>query len=271
MIRLSPGSSVPWKRPSRSTTQALCCGTMRTPSMTKAIVTPRNSTHIQYFDSAGTKDAATASTTAMISFTTMIRSPLGGTVLRDFQRIALGGEHIERRARFDGLSALDASVPARTAVAHPRKPRAYVDPAFETRRHARVDGRHLAGPVLRAVSVHAEAASAGHYREDDRLHAEIPSQPGRRRGAERGQAEHQQIERADQQFGDDQHQPDDRPREGMLHGNNLLESPHACGGTDRALGGGARSAPFHRRVSRPDPGAGLRSCGEPAPPPARPG
>ena len=40
MIRLSPGSSVPWKRPRRSTTHALCCGTMRTPSMTKAMTTP---------------------------------------------------------------------------------------------------------------------------------------------------------------------------------------------------------------------------------------
>ena len=54
MIRLRPGSSMPWNLPRRSTTQALCCGTMRTPSMTKATTTPMTSTQNQYFASAGT-------------------------------------------------------------------------------------------------------------------------------------------------------------------------------------------------------------------------
>ena len=47
MIRLRPGSSVLWNFPSRSTTHALCCGTMRTPSMTKATTTPMTSTQPQ--------------------------------------------------------------------------------------------------------------------------------------------------------------------------------------------------------------------------------
>ena len=60
----SSGSSVPWKRPSLSTTQALCCGTMRTPSTTKAIATPMSRIQNQYADSAGTSEAATAAATA---------------------------------------------------------------------------------------------------------------------------------------------------------------------------------------------------------------
>ena len=36
----SPGSRMAWKWPSRSTTQALCCGTTRTPSITNTIASP---------------------------------------------------------------------------------------------------------------------------------------------------------------------------------------------------------------------------------------
>ena len=68
MMRLRPGSSAPWKRPRRSTTQALCCGTMRTPSITNAITTPRTRIQNQYLDSAGTNEAATAAATATASF-----------------------------------------------------------------------------------------------------------------------------------------------------------------------------------------------------------
>ena len=71
MIRLSPGSSVPWKRPRRSTTHALCCGTMRTPSMTKATTTPSSRIQNQYLASAGTNDAATAAAIAIASFQNM--------------------------------------------------------------------------------------------------------------------------------------------------------------------------------------------------------
>src|SRR5258706_724543 len=34
MMTLNPGSSTSWNLPNRSTTQALCCGTTRTPSIT---------------------------------------------------------------------------------------------------------------------------------------------------------------------------------------------------------------------------------------------
>src|SRR5688572_7354345 len=188
MIRLSPGSSVPWKRPSRSITQALCCGTMRTPSMTKAIATPSTSTQPQYFDNAGTNDAAMASTTATASFQNMADPPLGGTVLRDFQRIALGGEHVNRGPRLEPFPSLHARVPARSAVTHARQARGSVDPALEARRHARIDMRHLLALVSRPVDVHAVAADRSHDEEHDRLRAELEPQPGGERGAERGDA-----------------------------------------------------------------------------------
>ncbi len=75
MMRFRPGSSVPWKRPRRSTTQALCCGTMRTPSITKATITPITSTQGQYFDSAGTSAAPTARPIATANFQNMLKPP----------------------------------------------------------------------------------------------------------------------------------------------------------------------------------------------------
>src|SRR5688572_26509328 len=138
MIRLRPGSSVPWKRPSRSITHALCCGTMRTPSTTKAMATPMSRIQNQYADSAGTIEAATAAATAAASFQNIF-PPLCGTVLRDFERVAIGGEHVHGGARLQRLCTLDARLPARPAIAHPREPRRGIDPAFEACRHAGVD------------------------------------------------------------------------------------------------------------------------------------
>src|SRR5262245_35622265 len=124
---------------------------MRTPSTTKAIATPSTSTHGQNFDSAGTTAATIDSTTATASFQNMSAPPPGRTVLRDFQRVAVGGQHVHRCTRLQRLPSLDARVPARAAVAHPREARRRVDPAFEARRHAGVDVRHLRTLVAGAV------------------------------------------------------------------------------------------------------------------------
>src|SRR5687768_15007452 len=114
MIRFNPGSRVPWNLPSRSTTQALCCGTMRTPSMTKATTTPITSTQNQYLASAGTNDAATASPTAAASFQSIPIPPMGEAALvsgkaflGDLERIAIGGKDIEHGAGLERLGALD--------------------------------------------------------------------------------------------------------------------------------------------------------------------
>ena len=76
----------------------------------------------------------------------------------------------------------------------------------------------LTFPVLLGVDVNAVAADRSDRGEDYRLRAKAQAEPGGERRAEAGQAEHQEVERARQQLGDDQHQADDRPGQQMLHG-----------------------------------------------------
>src|SRR5687768_13842979 len=203
MIRLRPGSSVPWKRPRRSTTQALCCGTMRTPSITNAITTPRSRIQNQYFASTGMNEAATAAPTASASFQNM-SPPLDWAILCDPKRIAVGGEHVEGAPRLDPFDPVHPRLPARAAIAHARKPGAGIQPALEARRHAGVDRRHLLCGVPGLVDVHAVAAGRTENRRHEALRGELEPEPGRQRRAERRDAEHQQVEGAGHELDDHQ-------------------------------------------------------------------
>src|ERR1051325_5844675 len=126
MMRLTPGSSTPEKRPSRSTPHRLCGGAIRTPSMTEATFTPMINPQGQYFDSPGTWDAAIASPIAPASFNGMVEPPSfewiarpsAGAVLDDFERVAIRGENVHRGPRLERFEPLDAGIPARAAVAH---------------------------------------------------------------------------------------------------------------------------------------------------------
>src|SRR5258706_6417680 len=78
-----------------------------------------------------------------------------GTAVGDFERIAMGRNHVQRRAGFDRRLAFHLGVPRSAAVAHAREARTLVDPVLEARRLAGVHLRHLPFSVLRAVDVHA--------------------------------------------------------------------------------------------------------------------
>src|SRR3954466_6933684 len=101
-----------------------------------------------------------------------VAGPLGGTALGDFERVAIGSEHVNGDPGFERDVALDARVPARAAIAHAGEARAGIDPVLEGRRHAGVERRHLLRAVLRAVSVHAVAPGPGDDDGNDDLHGE---------------------------------------------------------------------------------------------------
>ena len=144
MIRLRPGSSTAWNLPSRSTTQALCCGTMRTPSIVNTTMTAMKKIHTEYFSVAGTCDAAIATTSAMISLTNMVPPRFeycvasrasGRTRPGHGQCVAFGREDVEHAARIDGCIAFDVRLPssrrgsARARAARPGSPTPRTSPA----------------------------------------------------------------------------------------------------------------------------------------------
>src|ERR1700693_5248567 len=136
---LSPGSSVAWKRPSRSTTQAFCCGTTRTPSITNTTASARMKNGTAY-TRVGSNTAMTAvrTKTARIlgsidtSLTLSVGSsacasaranPAGscGAGFGDFEGVAIGGTDVEHFAGFTCALTNHARVPGRAAVAHAGK------------------------------------------------------------------------------------------------------------------------------------------------------
>src|SRR3954471_22385161 len=233
MMRLSPGSSTPWNRPRRSTTQALCCGTILTPSITNATITPMTRTQGQNRDNSGTMATTTAKPIAIASFQNMVEPPplvknlcpSGGAILDDFERVAIGREHVYRHPGLERFQALDSGIPARAAVAHPREPRAGIDPGLEARRHAGVDRGHLLGPVLLAIGMYAIAAARGDERREHHLQRKVVAEPCGAGGAKCGDAEHHQVERPRQQLYDHQREPDDRPDERWIHASNYRIRP----------------------------------------------
>src|SRR5882672_2484176 len=229
MMRFNPGSSVLSKRPRRSTTHALCCGTMRTPSMRNATSTPMSSTQNQWPARPGTCVATIVAATATASFQSMVNSPfwwdatagtagaLFGTGLANFERVAIGGEYVDGGAGLERFRAFDAGVPARAAIAHAGEAGAGVDPALEAGRHSGVDRRHLPSAVPGAVGVHAVAAGRRNHAGDERLHGKHKAQSrggGRAKGRD---TEHQQVERSGEELGDDEHQAEHPPCQPSFH------------------------------------------------------
>jgi hypothetical protein len=74
MMMFRPGSSTSWNLPSRSTTQACCCGTTRTPSTTNAITNATIATPIENTPAPCQANAAIETMRAMISLTNMLVS-----------------------------------------------------------------------------------------------------------------------------------------------------------------------------------------------------
>src|SRR5262245_5284706 len=74
MMMFRPGSRISWNFPRRSTTQACCCGTTRTPSTTNAMKNARSATPIENTLVPFQANAATETMSAMISLKNMLVS-----------------------------------------------------------------------------------------------------------------------------------------------------------------------------------------------------
>src|SRR5688572_19120904 len=224
-----PGSRTRENLPRRSTTHALCCGTMRTPSITTTTSMARTNTAMVADTLLKTNAVATARITAIIVFQNIGATSLcwlfGGS-FDDDERLPLLRIDVERGAR-DGLGACShPGVPAGAAVLHPREARGLVGPAFQHDGLAAVEevGAALVGLAVRLVPmVHHQRPADGHAPARERLDecvAPSPADHGRREGA---YTQDHQVEGARDELGDDQHQPHDDPKDPSFH-QNLLET-----------------------------------------------
>src|SRR6185295_5648268 len=151
--------------------------------------------------------ATIAAAIAAPSFQNMVEPPcawdalagvtgtLGGARLGDLEGVAIGSEYVDGGAGLECFRALDPGVPARAPVAYACETPARVDPTLEARRHASVDRRHLLGAVLRSPDVYSVAARTGDDESDDALDGERLADARGAGRAERGDAEHEQVER----------------------------------------------------------------------------
>jgi len=111
----------------------------------------------------------------------------------------------------------DVGVPRGATVAHSCKAAAFVDPVLEIRRLAGIDRSHLVFRILRAVDVHAVATRRSNHRGDDDLELEPASGIGHNRPAEGRDPEHEQVERAGEQFDDHEAEAGQQPDEIRFH------------------------------------------------------
>src|SRR5688572_21623891 len=148
-LRCSPGSRTRENLPRRSTTHALCCGTMRTPSKMKTTIIAITNTAMLTVTLRETTAAATVRITATrvfqnmcgllsCSFVRLLELP--GRGLGDDQRLSFLRIDVEggSRHRPDG-GVGDARVPGGAAVLHAREPRALVGPLLQHHRLATIE------------------------------------------------------------------------------------------------------------------------------------
>src|SRR5438067_2161344 len=211
MMSSRPGSSTRWNLPRRSTTQAFCCGTMRTPSNNNTMIMATRNVATVAVALCVSHAAASVTRIAMIVFTNISVPSLVVGLSARLRRC-----HDERVAvlRFDveggpGRGILvrtsEARVPEGTAVAHPRDARRLVRPALEHDRLAAIEQVGAGDLALRGVPVvHQERAGDRHGRADERLHELVHPEPRRRGRGESAQADHQQIQSPRYQFGNDE-------------------------------------------------------------------
>src|SRR5258706_563837 len=137
-----PGSSIPLNLPKRSTTQALCCGTMRTPSITNATISAAMANGIVYGrigSQLATRTVATATATILKSMlppreresSSAACARSGAPGLGDLERIAIDCRDVENLAGLARRVARDLRVPECIPVLHPRVAGGLVDPRFE--------------------------------------------------------------------------------------------------------------------------------------------
>src|SRR5262245_56437052 len=142
----------------------------------------------------------------------------GGPGRGDRERIAIDRGDVEDLARVAGGVARDLRVPLRVAVLHARVARALVDPGLEGRRLADVEAAHALRAQAVAVAMHPERSGDREDSGDDRLRQMAAARVRDARPHEARDAQHQQIERAGHQLGDDEDEAGDQPDEVGIHG-----------------------------------------------------
>src|SRR5215831_13641396 len=142
----------------------------------------------------------------------------GGPGLGDLERITIDRDDVEDLTGFARGIAGDLGVPLRVPVFHARVARALVDPGFERGRLADVQPAHALRRDLVAVAMDPERADDGENSRDDRLCEMGPTRVRDPRTDESRDAQHQEIERARRQLGDDEDEACDQPDEVGIHG-----------------------------------------------------
>src|SRR5438445_11136873 len=225
MMMFRPGSSTPLNLPSRSTIQAFCCGTTRTPSTTntaasatmkKGIAKGRICSMLAMMKVATTTPTILKSMLPPVELEIPFRPCAGlrGPDLGNLEGAAIDCGDVEDFAGLAGSLARDLRVPERVAVFHACVACTLVDPGFEARRLADVQPPHARGRDRLPVSMHPRDARDGDDCGGDRLPDERAARISDARRHQGRDAEHEQVERAAHQLGDDEDEARDQPGKG---------------------------------------------------------
>src|SRR5882672_5854613 len=225
MMTFNPGSRIWWNLPSRSTTQALCCGTTRTPSITNTATSATMANGIVNARSGSTLAMMNVATTTPMSLASMLPPSVreissaacdrsGGPGLGNFEGVAIDCGDIENFARLGRGVSGDLRVPQRVAIPDARVTRALVDPGFESGGLSDVDPPHGTGHHRPLVAMHEEEARDRDDRRTDCLPQVRATRVADARSDERGDAEDEQVERARHQLGDDENDTGYQPGQG---------------------------------------------------------
>src|SRR2546426_4968996 len=180
MMMLRPGSSTSLNLPSRSTTQALCCGTTRTPSTTntatsatmkKGIAKGRICSMLAMMKVATTTPTILKSMLPPEELEVPFR-PCAGLRrpgLGNLEGAAIDCRDVEDFAGLAGSVARDLRVPERVAVFHARVAGAFVHPGVEGGRLAEIQPLHALRAERLFVPVHPDDTRDRDDRRADRL------------------------------------------------------------------------------------------------------
>src|SRR5260221_3783360 len=177
------------------------------------------------------------------------RERSGGARLGNFDGVAIDRGDVEYFAGLAGGVARNLRVPERVAVLHPRVARTFVDPGFEGRWLADVQPLHGADDGPFPVLMHPDDAGDRDGRGGERLPHERSARVRHARARERGDAEHEQVERAGGEFGDDENEAGDQPGERNVHGTGRP----CCDAYATSLAGTLGLCTASSRLSRPQP------------------
>src|SRR5580765_7145884 len=222
MMMFRPGSSTWWNFPRRSTTQAFCCGTTRTPSITNTVTSATMANGIVNARSGSKLAMRKVAMMTPTSLTSMLPPRFreissaacarsGGAGLGNFECVAIDSGDIENFSGLGGDASGEVRVPARVAVFHARVARAFAHPGFEGGRLSHVDPPHGArtDPLLELM--HPDDAGDGHDRGGEGLPQVRTARVPDTRSDQRGDAEDQQIEGSGHELGDDESDARDQP------------------------------------------------------------